>query len=206
MYGGASELTPAPIISSAAAAFLVSVEAVAAIYGTISTRLKRNGCLLPAPGTRDGRTLRLTPGISSASSLFVLLCLAARLAAFRSRIAPFLEKCLIFARKCEVLPAVTTSQLQILSHKTLFVLLFHCEPSKGIPSGTMSDGSSMDVHNPKKAKSKQCAQPDSSRTKLPFLELQDADGKRADLETSSCPVDVGIRRPERFQPASLWAL
>ena len=158
--------------------------------------------MLPAPGTRDGRTLRLTPGISSASSLFVLLCLATRLAAFRSRIAPFLEKCLIFARKCEVLPAVTTSQLQILSHKTLFALLFHCEPSKCIPSGTMSDDSSMMPTIPR-GHVKACAQPDSSRTKLPFLELRGADGKSAGRETSFCPVDIWFSRRGRFQPASL---
>jgi hypothetical protein len=49
----------------------------------------------------------------------VLLCLAAGLTALRSRIATFLEKRLILARKREFLSAVATDQLPILGHKTL---------------------------------------------------------------------------------------
>jgi hypothetical protein len=73
-------------------------KAVLAIYGPVASRLKRYRGLFPAPGTGDRGALWLTPSVvSSATGLFVLLCLAARLASFWSRIATLLEKCLIFA-------------------------------------------------------------------------------------------------------------
>jgi hypothetical protein len=63
--------------------------------------------------------LQFAPVVSSPSILFVLLCLATRLAPFRSRIATLLEKCLILAGKREFLSAVATGQLQILCHNFL---------------------------------------------------------------------------------------
>jgi hypothetical protein len=51
--------------------------------------------------------------------LLILFRLAARLAAFRSRIAAFLEERLILACKREVLPAVAAGHLLIRCHKTL---------------------------------------------------------------------------------------
>lgn len=79
------------------AALLPGVVAVLAIHGTVAARLKRNRGLLPAPGASDRRALRFAPAVSSASALFVLLCLAACLAALRSRIATLLKKRLIVA-------------------------------------------------------------------------------------------------------------
>src|SRR5215475_3643471 len=84
---GASITTALPAISSAAAAAsLLGVVAVLAIYGPVTSRLKRHRGLLSAPGTRDCRALRFTPVVCSTSGLFALLRLSARLAAFRSRI------------------------------------------------------------------------------------------------------------------------
>jgi hypothetical protein len=50
--------------------------------------------------------------------LLILFRLAACLAAFRSRIATFLEERLIFAGKSEILPAIAAGHL-LISHKTL---------------------------------------------------------------------------------------
>src|SRR5215472_15486793 len=107
------QLTTIATLSSAAAVSLSGSETVLAIYGPVATRLKRNCRLLPTCGTRNRRPLRFAPVVSSPSGLLVLLCLATRLAAFRSRIATFLKKCLILAGKREFLSAVATGQLQI---------------------------------------------------------------------------------------------
>jgi hypothetical protein len=48
--------------------------------------------------------------------LFVLLCLTAWFAALGRRIPALLEERLVFGRKCEYLPAVTTGELLIASH------------------------------------------------------------------------------------------
>lgn len=102
-------ITAAPVIATAAAVVsLAGVETILAIYWPVASRLKRDRCLLAATGTGDGCSLRvIPPGESSPSAgLFILLGLAAGPAALRSRIAAFLEKCLIFAGKRELLAAV----------------------------------------------------------------------------------------------------
>ena len=115
----ARRLTAIAVPSPAAGVLLPGPEAVLAIYGPVASRLKRHCGLLPARGTGDrialGFGLRV---ISATAGLFILLFLATRLAAFRSRIGAFLEKCLVFAGKREFLSAVATGHLQFLCHKT----------------------------------------------------------------------------------------
>jgi hypothetical protein len=91
-----------PAISAASAASLPGAETVLAIDGPVASRLKGHCGLFSASGTRYRCTLGFTSAVkASPSSLIVLLCLAARFAAFWSRIAAFLEKCLVFSGKSE---------------------------------------------------------------------------------------------------------
>ena len=89
----------APSTAAATAVSLSGSEAVLAIDRAIASRLKRNRGLLPTAGTCNGCALRFVSVVSSpsASRLLVLLCLAARFAAFRSRIAALPKEGLIFA-------------------------------------------------------------------------------------------------------------
>jgi hypothetical protein len=105
--------------AAAAAVSFPGAVAVLAIHRPVAARLKGDCCLLAASGTGDRCALRFTPVSSaSASGLLVLFRLAARLAAFRSRIAPFLEERLILACKRKILSAVAAGHL-LISHKTL---------------------------------------------------------------------------------------
>ena len=96
-------LAAIPAISAAAAAgSLPGAETVLAIDGPVASRLKGHCGLFSATGTRYRCTLGFTSAVeASPASLVVLFCLAARFAAFWSRIAAFLEKCLIFSGKSE---------------------------------------------------------------------------------------------------------
>ncbi|HEV2133990.1 MAG TPA: hypothetical protein VGR47_06975 [Terracidiphilus sp.] len=108
------------VIPAAAALLFGGTVTVLAIYRPVTSGLKRHRGLLAAGGTQDRCTLGFTPPrISSPSSLLVLLCLAARLAAFRCRIATLPEEVLILARKGEILPTVAARQLQIRRHKSI---------------------------------------------------------------------------------------
>jgi hypothetical protein len=92
--------------------------AIPTVNGTVTARLKRNRRLLSASGADYRRPARLGPLVSAtpAAALFVLLCLTARFAALGRRIPALLEERLVFGRKCEYLPAVTTGELLIASH------------------------------------------------------------------------------------------
>lgn len=108
-------LVSTPMISPAAPAAAISLPGVVAVlakYWPVASGLKWHCGLLAASGTGHCCASRFTPGVSSAtsaaSSLLIFLRLAARFAPLRSRIATFLEECLIFAGKREFLPAVAT--------------------------------------------------------------------------------------------------
>jgi len=116
----AHQLTAISTPSPAAGVLLSGSEAVLAIHGPVASWLKRHCGLLPARGTCNRCALRFAPRIIPATTgLLVLLYLATRLAAFRSRVAAFLKKRLILAGERELLSAVATGQLQILYHKAL---------------------------------------------------------------------------------------
>ncbi|MFZ0305406.1 MAG: hypothetical protein WAL75_22140 [Terracidiphilus sp.] len=113
----AAEASPA----AAAGAGFARLKAVLAVHGTVATRLERDRGLLPATGTDDRRTPRFAALIAAAATapLFVLLCLATRLAALRRRIATFAEEILILSGKREGLPAIAAHKLLIFSHNSL---------------------------------------------------------------------------------------
>src|SRR6516165_1215498 len=71
-------LTVTSPTSALGTASLLGLVAVLAINRPVATRLEGYCGLLPTPGTNDRCALRFAPGVSSPSSLFVLLCLAAR--------------------------------------------------------------------------------------------------------------------------------
>lgn len=141
---GISHLLPAvPAISPAAATTAASfsrAEAVLAINRPVASRLKRNRRLLSASGTRHRRGLGFTPAVSSSSAatLFILLCLAARLAALRSRISAFSEEVLILGCKRKFLSAVAAGELHIFRHKNPFAYFLSCTPCP--LAGRMTDG------------------------------------------------------------------
>ena len=131
---------PAISAASAAAAFLSGLEAILTIDGAVATRLEGNGGLLAACRTSDAGALRFTAGVSASGTLVILFCLSAILAALRSGVTAFLEICLIVAGKGEFLPAVATSQLQILCHTSLSSTLSLYAMPPGYPRGKLGKG------------------------------------------------------------------
>ena len=118
------QLTAMVTPSTAAGVPLSGSEALLAVHGSITSWLKRYGSLLPARGTGDRCALRIVPRIVfAATGLVAILCLATRLAAFRSGVAALLKKRLVLAGKREFPSAVATNQLQILCHKFLSSVL-----------------------------------------------------------------------------------
>jgi hypothetical protein len=104
---------------------------------TIAAGLERNRGLLAASSADNCGSLRgagaiaaaTTPAVSAttAALLFILLCLTARFASLRRRIAALAEKRLIVGRKCKVLSTVAACKLQVPSHIGSLVLF--------VPSG-----------------------------------------------------------------------
>jgi hypothetical protein len=135
----AASAAAAAVIAAASAATagattcaaLLCLEAIAAEYRTIASRLERNRSLLAAART-NYRCSRCGTGaittapaavsaspataITAATGLVGLLGLSARLAALRRRISPFLEERLVSSSKCKFPSAVATGKLQISSH------------------------------------------------------------------------------------------
>jgi hypothetical protein len=108
--------------AAATSAGLPALKAVLAIHGTVASRLEWNRGLLAASGTDHAGSTRFTalvPAASAPALLFVLLSLAACLAALRRRIPAITEEFLILCSKCEGLPAIAAHQLLIFSHKSL---------------------------------------------------------------------------------------
>jgi hypothetical protein len=104
---------------TAAGSALLRLIAIPAVNRAIAARLKRHRRLLSATGAHDRRPARLGPLVSAtapAAALFVLLRLTAWFAALGRRISALLEERLVFGRKREYLPAVTTGELLIASH------------------------------------------------------------------------------------------
>jgi hypothetical protein len=99
---------------------------VAAKYGSIATRFKRNRCGLATAGADDRCSMGRCRTITGASpTLFALLCLTARLAALGGRITAFLEKRLIRSGERKILSTVTARKLNISGHGVSFDEIVH---------------------------------------------------------------------------------
>lgn len=113
--------------ATSAAACLSRVEAILAIHGSVPAGFKGNRGLLSATGADDACPSGFGALISATAApvcLFILLRLAAVLAAFRGGIPTLAEKVLIFACKCECLSAVAAGEFLIRRHIFPFVLAF----------------------------------------------------------------------------------